>query len=156
MGKLINTALVFIGGMTAGGYCVVNAALKSETFTTALKDAVAKKTTDVIYGAECERPKCKVSYYDALHSSKSVNPCLEQSDDIVFETREDAKKVLDAMEDTVKKYGVVSLADVYDIAGISSPAYVANKYGWRSVGDAKVVRCRAGYYINLPKAEEIK
>lgn len=155
MGKLINTALVFIGGMTAGGYCVVNAALKSETFTTALKDAVTKKTTEVLYGSECERPKRKVSYYDALHSSKNANRCLEQSDDIVFETREDAEKVLDAMKDTVKKYGVVSLADMYDIVG-KTTTYVANKYGWKSVDNAEVVRCRHGYYIKLQKAEEIK
>lgn len=156
MGKLINTALVFIGGMTVGGYCVVNAALKSETFTTAFKDAITKKATEVIYGAECECPKRKVSYYDALHRSKSVNRSLEQSDDIVFETREDAEKALDAMEAIVKKYGVVSLADVYDIVGRAATTYIASKYGWRSVNDAKVVRCRKGYYIKLPKAEEIK
>lgn len=153
MGKLINTALVFIGGMTAGGYCVVNAALKSETFTAALKDAITKKTTEVLYVGE--RSKRKVSYYDALHSSKGVNRCLEQADDIVFETREDAETVLDAMEDTVKKHGLVTLADVYDIVG-KATTYVANKYGWKSVDDAEVVRCRDGYYIKLPKAEEIK
>lgn len=153
MGKLINTALVFVGGMTAGGYCLAKVALKSETFTTALKDAIMKKTTEVLYVGE--HPKRKVSYYDTLHSSKSVNRWLEQSDDIVFETREDAEKVLDAMEDTVKKYGVVSLADVYDIVG-KTTTYVASKYGWKSVDDAKVIHCLDGYYIELPKAEEIK
>lgn len=49
MGKFIKNMLVFMGGMTAGGYCVVNAALKSQTFTTALKDAIAKKTVEVVY-----------------------------------------------------------------------------------------------------------
>lgn len=156
MGKLINTALVFIGGMTAGGCCVVSAALKSETFTTALKDAVTKKTTEVLYGTECERPKRKVSYYDAYRRPHSANHSLEHCDDIVFNTRKDAEFVLDAMSDAIKQYGVVSLADVYDIAGIGSPAFTANKYGWRSVEDGEVVRCRDGYYIKLPKAEEIK
>lgn len=155
MGKLINTALVFIGGMTAGGYCVVNAALKSETFTTALKDAVTKKITEVLYVGECERPNRKVSYNDAIRNRRSTNHTLEQCDDIVFETREDAERVLDAMTDTVKRYGVVTLADVYDIVGRTA-TYTANKYGWRSVNAGEVVRCRVGYYIKLPKAEEIK
>lgn len=142
--------------MTAGGYCVVNVALKSKTFTAALKDAIAEKTTEVLYGTECERPKRKVSYYDALHGHKNMNRCLEQANDIVFETREDAEKVLDAMDEIIKKYGVVSLADVYDIVGKATTTYVANKYGWKSVDDAKVVRCLDGCHIKLPKAEEIK
>lgn len=55
MGKFIKTALVFIGGMTAGGYCVVNAALKFSTFTTALKEAITKKTVEVVYGEETKK-----------------------------------------------------------------------------------------------------
>lgn len=156
MGKLINTALVFIGGMTAGGYCVVNAALKSETFTTALKDAIGKKAVEVVYGSTDEQTMAKVSRNDVFHNRRSMNRTLEQCDDIIFETRKDAERVLDTMANTVKQYGVVSLADVYDIVGKTTTTYVANKYGWKSVDDAKVVRCRDGYYIKLPKAEEIK
>lgn len=156
MGKLVRTALVFIGGMTAGGYCVVNAALKSETFTTALKDAVAKKVVDVVYGSADEQRKCRVSYNDSFRNRREMNRTLEQCDDIVFETRKEAESVLDTMTDIVKQYGVVSLADVYDIIGRTTITYAANKYGWKSVDAGQVVRCRDGYYIKLPKAEEIK
>lgn len=156
MGKLINTALVFIGGMTAGGYCVVNVALKSETFTTALKDAIGKKAVEVVYGATDEQTKRKVSYDDVFRDRRSMNLSLENCDDLIFETRKDAERALDAMADIVKQYGVVSLADVYDIVGRTTTTYAVNKYGWRSVDDGRVVRCRVGYYIKLPKAEEIK
>ena len=156
MGKLINTALVFVGGMTAGGYCVVNAALKSETFTTALKDAIREKAVEVVYGSTDEPTKRKVSYNDVYRSRWSMNRALEQCDDIIFETREDAEHVLDAMTDIVKQYGVVSLADVYNIIGRTAITYAAGKYGWKSVDSGQVVRCRDGYYIKLPRAEEIK
>lgn len=157
MGKFIRTALVFMGGMTAGGYCVVNAALKSQTFTTALKDAIAKKTVEVIYGEEPKAIQRRVSYYDTYrHDRKTPNYCLECCQDIIFQTRQDAEDVLTEMEDVVNQYGVVSLADVYDIAGQVAPSYAANKYGWRSLKNAKVVRCREGYFIEVPKATEIK
>lgn len=157
MGKFIKTALVFMGGMTAGGYCVVNAALKSSIFTTALKESIAKKAVEVVYGEESVKSRRGVSYYDAYRNDcKAHNRCLTHCDDIVFQSREDAENALASMADVVKQYGVVSLADVYDIIGKISPSYAANKYGWRSLDKAKVVRCRAGYFIEVPKAEEIK
>lgn len=45
--------------MTAGGYCVVNAALKFSTFTTALKEAITKKTVEVVYGEETKKNSVK-------------------------------------------------------------------------------------------------
>lgn len=157
MGKFIKTMLVFMGGMTAGGYCVVNAALKSQTFTTVLKDAIAKKTVEVVYGEEPRAIRRRMSYYDTYHHDrKAPNCCLECCQDIIFQTREDAEVALSSMEDVIKQHGVVSLADVYDIVGRVTPSYAANKYGWRSLTNAKVVRCREGYFIEVPKAAEIK
>lgn len=143
--------------MTAGGYCVVNAALKSQTFTTALKDAIAKKTVEVVCGEEPRAIRRRVSYYDTYrHDRKAPNYCLECCQDIVFQTREDAETALSSMEDVIKQYGVISLADVYDIVGRVAPSYATNKYGWKSLENAKVVRCREGYFIEVPKATEIK
>lgn len=157
MGKFIKTALVFMGGMTAGGYCVVNAALKSPTFTTALKEAIAKKTVEVVYGEETKNSSQRAAYYNTYHSGrKSPNYYLTHCVDIVFQTRKDAENALATMHDIIKQYGIVSLADVYDIIGKISPSYAAEKYGWRSLDKAKVVRCRDGYFIEIPKAVEIK
>ncbi len=161
MGNLIKTALVFMGGMTVGGFCVVNATLKSQTFTAALKDAIAKKTVEVVYGEEPRSLRRRVSNYDTTYHNdrKASNRCLTNCtncDDIIFQTREDAENALVTMANVVKRYGVVSLADVYDIAGVTSTMYTASKYGWKSVDDGEVVHDRDGYFIKLPKAEEIK
>lgn len=158
MSKFIKTALVFMGGMTAGGFCVVNVALKSKTIATALEDAIAKKTIEILY--ERKNPtRQKVSYYSIYGGSNRrnmANRCLECCEDLVFKTRQDAEMALTAMTGIVEEYGYVSLADLYDIAGVDSPSYAANKYGWTSVINGKVLRGREGYFIKLPKAIEIK
>lgn len=72
-------------------------------------------------------------------------------DDIIFETRGDAEEVLFRMEELVKKFDVVSVADLFDMAGISCN-YTDNKYGWTDLRDARVERVRDGYIIDLPRA----
>ena len=72
-------------------------------------------------------------------------------DDIVFETRGDAEEVLYRMEELLDRFEVVSIADLYDMAGISCN-YTDNKYGWTSLRGAKVERVSDGYVIRLPRA----
>lgn len=57
-------------------------------------------------------------------------------DDIIFETRGDAELVLDQLESAIANYGIASVADLYDLAGITCRNYTANRYGWtdHSVG----------------------
>lgn len=71
-------------------------------------------------------------------------------DDILFETRGDAEEILYRMEELVDRFGLVSVADLFDMAGISGN-YTDNKYGWKSLGNAQVVRERDGYVIRLPR-----
>lgn len=75
-------------------------------------------------------------------------------DDIVFETRGDAESVLEDMHDTVKRYGMVTVADMYDMADLTAP-HTSSNYGWSSVRSAEVKRVRDGYVIDLPKAMPI-
>lgn len=157
MGNFIKTALVFMGGMTAGGYCVANAVLKSKTVSTALREGIKKKIVEATYDSKSNGQK--ISYlpmYDTPHKREMPNRCLECCDDLTFETRKDAEKTLAAMAEIIEKYGHVSLADLYEIAGSTGVPYAARKYGWLSVDDGKVIRGRWGYFIKLPKAIEIR
>lgn len=72
-------------------------------------------------------------------------------DDIIFETRGDAEEVLYRMEELLERFEVVSVADLFDMAGISCN-YTDNKYGWTDLRNARVERVRDGYIINLPRA----
>lgn len=76
-------------------------------------------------------------------------------DDIVFETRGDADLVLDQLESAIAKYDVASVADLYDLAGVTYRNYTANRYGWSDIQAAKVVRTSDGYVIRLPRAVQI-
>lgn len=72
-------------------------------------------------------------------------------DDIIIENRGEAEDVLSRMDELIESYGLVSVADLYDLVGINGN-YTDNKYGWFNIRTASVVRVRDGYMIKLPKA----
>lgn len=76
-------------------------------------------------------------------------------DDIIFDERGDADLVLDQMESAIANYDFVTVADLYDLAGVTCRSYTANKYGWTDIRNAKVVRVRDGYILQLPRAIQI-
>lgn len=77
------------------------------------------------------------------------------SDDIIFDSRGEAEKVLSVMDEIMDEYELVRVSDFYDLAGLSCP-YVWNDYGWTNIRNAEVVRVRDGYVIKMPKATPIK
>lgn len=72
-------------------------------------------------------------------------------DDIILENRGEAENVLNSMDELISTYGLVSVADLYDLVGITSD-YTDNKYGWTDIRNAAIIRVRDGYLIKLPKA----
>ena len=78
-------------------------------------------------------------------------------DDIFFETREDAERVLDRLYDTLERYGKARVADLYDAAGISAEGnYTVNYYGWFSLRGSGVYPTSEGWAIDLPKCESLR
>ena len=97
------------------------------------------------------------SYYDDRYGDRrdrdrrdSRSPRFDY-DDLVFDTRGEAETVLEHMRDTIERYRMVTVADMYDMADLTAP-YTSNKYGWTSLRTAEVKRVREGYIIDLPKA----
>lgn len=76
-------------------------------------------------------------------------------DDIVFEQRHQATDVLDKLYETLEKYDLVTVQDLYDACGITS-SFTDAKYGWDSLSGSGVDRVRGGYLLRLPKPEPIK
>ncbi len=72
--------------------------------------------------------------------------------EIILETRGEAEDVLSHLMDMTADYGMASVADLYDLVGISSE-FTDDKYGWVDLRDSSVSRARGGgYIINLPRA----
>ena len=101
------------------------------------------------------------SYYDRRDDDRRYDrdrSLVKQGydyDDVVIETRGEADAVISRMEEIIDMYGRVSVADLYDLVGITGN-YTDNNYGWTNLASAEPIRVRDGYVIKLPKAMPIK
>lgn len=75
-------------------------------------------------------------------------------DEIILNSRTEAEDVLVRMDELMDTYGLVRVADLYDLVGITGN-YTDNKYGWTNIRSAEVVRVRDGYMIKMPRAVPI-
>ena len=92
------------------------------------------------------------SYYDRPSERRDTRSISGyRYNDIVLDNRGEAEDVLMRMDDLIASYGVVSVADLYDLVG-ENCNYTDNNYGWTDIRSASVVRVRDGYLIKLPKA----
>lgn len=93
------------------------------------------------------------NYYDSPRRTtrESERRRSYDYDDIVLDSREEADQVLARMEELLDDYNMVSVADFYDLVGITGKT-TDNHYGWTDLRDASVVRDRDGYLIKLPRA----
>ena len=108
---------------------------------------------------KCGKSSPKISYRDYYDSKNDRGRNYEirdrfDYDDLEFDSRGEADAVLTGMLETIDQYGVVSVADMYDMADVTAP-YTGNRYGWTSLRNAEVVRVRNAYIIKLPKAKPI-
>lgn len=138
----------------------------------AIKKAICDIVTDgismILYGESRGGNRSRTgsvsyrSYYDdrddrrrisERNSSRNQNGRFDY-EDIVFETRGDAELVREQMLDILDKYGMVTVADMYDLSGETAP-YTASKYGWFNIRTSEVSRIHDGYILKLPKAMPI-
>lgn len=95
------------------------------------------------------------SYYNQRDERRDYARPRAQSaysyDDLLFESRGDAEKVLYSMEEMLDRFDSVSIGDMFDLAGVTCN-YTDNKYGWTDLEDARVEYTRDGYIIKLPRA----
>ena len=127
----------------------------------AISDIVTNGIDMILYG-ESGRSTRKTNastvsyrnYYDNRRDDRYSSSRTRKGysyDDVVLETRSEAEDVLTRMDELIDTYGVVSVADMYDLVGISCN-YTDNKYGWTNLRNAEPVRVRDGYMLKLPKA----
>ena len=105
----------------------------------------------------------KISYRDYNSVSRRDSRSYESArttsgysyDDIVLETRGEAEAVLSRMDEIMEEYEIVRVADLYDLVGITGE-HTDNKYGWTNIRNAKIVRVRDGWKIEMPRALPIR
>lgn len=128
----------------------------------AISDIVVNGIDMLLYGETGHTKKSstgsKVSYRSYYERERDRYPSSRSSVrggydfyDITLDNRGEAEEVLARMDDLMDTYGIVSVADLYDLVGEPSN-YTDNKYGWTDIRNASVVRTRDGYMLKLPKA----
>lgn len=135
-----------------------------EVLIPAIKKAVLDIVTDginmILYGDAGRGGKRytadKVSYrsysdYSRPRDTRSTTSARYSYDDIILSTRGEAEDVLARMDELMDMYGLVRVADLYDLVGITGE-YTDNRYGWTSIRTAEIVRVREGYAIKMPRA----
>ena len=100
-------------------------------------------------------------YYDDRNyrdrESRRMNQPVVGTDDIEFTSREDAEEVLNRMDEIAEQYGVVRLADFFELAGDSGNGHPDQNYGWTSTRNAQVYRNRWGTYsIKIARPSSIR
>lgn len=129
-----------------------------------ISDIVTDGTDILLYGESGKRGRRstadRFSYsncYNGSSTARSNNGPLTSRysyDDIVLTSRGEAQDVLDRMFELMDTYGLVRVADLYDLVGITG-SYTDNKYGWTNIQSAEIVRVRDGYLIKMPRAMPI-
>ena len=131
-----------------------------------VKKAISDTIDMVLYGDSRRGNRVNASkisyrsYYDRPYDDpRPRDTGLARSgysfDEVILDSRGDAEQVISQMGDLIETYGMASVADMYDLVGISCD-YTANKYGWTNIRNAEVVRTRDGYMLKMPKALPIK
>ena len=139
------------------------------TIKKAISDVVTDGIDIILYGesrrggkgrSTADRVSYVNCYNDRSYSRNRYNdrPGLMYGqysyDDIILPSRGEAEDVLARMDELMNTYGLVRVADLYDLVGITGN-YTDNKYGWTNIRNASIERVRDGFMIKMPRAVPI-
>lgn len=104
-------------------------------------------------------PTSYSSYYERdQRSGRRLNESRPKNrhilDDIVLSDRQEASAILDTLSELIDQYGVATVMDLYDLAGVTGN-YIDTEWGWNSLGSASIRRVRDGYLLDLPRPKAL-
>lgn len=134
----------------------------------AVKNIISEIVTSgiqmILWGDTVKRnnaPGTRYNYgncYSSLNQPKqtaSTNYSGYGYDDPVVSSRGDAERILQEMAEIIREYDSASIADLYDLCGITGRPTDMN-YGWTEMGGARSIRIPEGYLIQMPRPVCIK
>lgn len=171
MGKRFSS--IFFGGTARQALAdiIIDVLLPSVRDT--LSDAVSQGVERIICGEAKSRSRRPSSVYSSGRSRESYisynrysSPASREREErravsrrgraahdfneIVIPTRVEAEEVIDALFTLVDKYDQATVADLYDLVGVTSD-YTDASWGWTDLRGAQATRVRTGYLLDLPR-----
>lgn len=133
-----------------------------------LSDLVSQGVERLLFGESSPRSRSRssgprVSYGSysrpgmAPGNRRDASPRTRRYHDfseIELEYRDEAYLVIDRLGDLIEEYGLATVADLYDLCGITTE-YTDENWGWTSARYMSVIRSRRGYMLQLPKPDHI-
>ena len=152
----------FLGGFVADETHDIKTYLFKDVVVPTIKKTITDVVDMILYGgtkrSRSTGPKVSYrSFYDDPRDSRTEPRGLQaySYEEVILETRGDAEEVLDQLNSLIDTYHIASVADLYDLVGLTGN-YTDNRYGWTNLANADVVRTRNGYQLKLPRALPIK
>jgi hypothetical protein len=100
---------------------------------------------DRMYNPDGRRSPKRIEPSRNVYSTKSRG-----MDEIVIEDRGEAEDVLSSILSLMEEYEVVSVADVFDLAGFDNTDWTNTKWGWYDMRGSRILKVRDGYLLDLP------
>lgn len=75
--------------------------------------------------------------------------------EIVLESRSEAIDVMEGMIERIRRYGSVTVAELYDFVGVTG-SYADQRWGWNDLVSADVRQVPGGFLLDLPAPEPIR
>jgi len=167
---------IFLGGEAKDAGRYVLDAVLLPAFRNLVYDVMSKGTERVLYG-ESRVPRRmpeyrpRVTYNNPVQRSSygeesrqlsrsyanlpdQVNRKRPDNNQVILSNRDEAETVLERLLDIINQYDVASVADLYDLVGLST-THIDNKWGWTFLAGVDIRQTREGYLIDLPPAEPI-
>ena len=171
LGKKVAETFTGDDARTVGEYVLFDVVIPAAK--TMISDAVGQGVERMLFG-EARRPRSSstrsnyTSYNTIRTGSSSPGRAFEADGptlskrartnhdfgEVVLPDRGKAEIVIERMGDALDAYGVVTVTDFYDLVGITG-SYTDDKWGWYDLRSARVVRDRAGYFIDLPSPSPV-
>lgn len=100
-------------------------------------------------------PATRASYLSSPQRAMSRQARAQHDfDEILLTSRPEAEQVIDQLFDIVEKYDTATVADLYELVGLSSD-HTDRKWGWTNLSGAGVARTRDGYLLDLPQPHPV-
>lgn len=158
-GKKLKRSIIAEDGRSVAEYILMDVLLPAAKNT--ISDVVSESIQRLLFGDSGPNRHKNVrdnrsyvsynSFYNKPRESYSHRArATHDFDEIVLASRDEADRILDSLADLISQYDVATVADLYDLAGVTS-SYTDAEWGWYSIGGASPRRIREGYILDLPR-----
>lgn len=152
-----------VGGQVFGNVIIPSLQrLVSDAVKTAIDWIIYGKATpmnggprNISYTSYWRGPNAPYTPAPQIPASAYTKPTVYNVNEIIFDDRGEAEEVLMRLQEEVARYGLVSVADFYDMIS-QKHNFTDCKWGWRDLSQAQVMRLGAGFSISFPTVRPIE